>query len=129
MSEESLSISSGAPRQLEGPEAQLLKRLLQAAGPDWDRPELVSSLRGTSMRDGGMGSLRLSRGAEIAARRIGRRIAELEYPDADGVPIIASLNVDDHGQLFEIDVWKVDFSPVIHLAPPAACGGGQSLGQ
>lgn len=37
-------------------------------------------------------------------------MAETQFSDADGTPVIASLNVDVYDQLFEIDVWKVDFS-------------------
>jgi hypothetical protein len=57
------------------------------------------------------------------ARRLGHRIAELQFDDADGVPVIASLNVDQDGDLYELDVWKVDFKPVIRLSPPPLGNG------
>lgn len=35
--------------------------------------------------------------------------------DADGVPVRATLCLDDHDQLFELELWKVDFSPIIDV--------------
>lgn len=35
--------------------------------------------------------------------------------DQDGVDVIATLSLDNYGDLFELDVWKVDFSPVVSL--------------
>ncbi|WP_420885213.1 DUF6984 family protein, partial [Candidatus Symbiothrix dinenymphae] len=35
--------------------------------------------------------------------------------DEDGVDVIASLNIDDTGDLYELDIWKTDFSPLIKL--------------
>lgn len=65
------------------------------------------------MNDGGMGSLRFV-GSED--RRLGKCIGEAEFDDADGVPVSVALNVDLHGQLFELDFWKVDFSPLKRIA-------------
>src|SRR5438067_1339152 len=55
------------------------------------------------MKDGGMGSLRFKSEAD-RARRFGKKIAEAEYTDADGVPVSAAVNLDDHGELFELDI-------------------------
>jgi hypothetical protein len=41
---------------------------------------------------------------------LGKKIAEAEFTDEDGIPVSAVLNLDDKGQLFELDMWKVDFS-------------------
>lgn len=61
------------------------------------------------MPDGGMGGIRfLSRSS--APRLFGRRAAEAEYADTDGVTVVISLNVDGQGDLYELDFWKVDFS-------------------
>jgi hypothetical protein len=32
------------------------------------------------------------------------------------VPVSVALNVDQHGELFELDLWKVDFSPLQRIA-------------
>jgi len=33
--------------------------------------------------------------------------------DADGVPVRVTLCLDNHDQLFELELWKVNFSPII----------------
>jgi hypothetical protein len=48
-------------------------------------------------------------------RRFGARVAELTFKDQDGVDVIASLNLDQNGLPFEVDVWKTDFSPVVEI--------------
>jgi hypothetical protein len=64
--------------------------------------------------DGGMGSLRLlPAGANAVGRAFGRIAAEESGDDIDRVNIIAALVVDDHGDPFELHVWKVDNTPVI----------------
>jgi Domain of unknown function (DUF6984) len=63
----------------------------------------------TEMQDGGMGSIRFVGGKD---RRRAGSIAEATYLDDDGVAVSIELNVDEAGRLFELDFWKVDFSPV-----------------
>ena len=70
-------------------------------------------LRVEPMDDGGMGSLRVV-GPQPAAKAC-HQVSEIQFKDADGVDVIASLNVDDSGVPCEIDVWKVDFSALICL--------------
>ena len=60
------------------------------------------------MLDGGMGSLRFS---SDEPRRLGAVVAEADYVDMDGVPVSIVINVDQNGQLFELDIWKVNFLP------------------
>ncbi len=45
-------------------------------------------------------------------RLYGKTVSEYEFVNDDGVTVMASLNVDEAGQLFEVDVWKTDFSPL-----------------
>lgn len=67
------------------------------------------------MRDGGMGSIRFLKGSD---RRRSRSIAEAEYTDEDGVSVSIELNVDERDELFELDLWKVDFSPLRRYPNP-----------
>jgi hypothetical protein len=67
------------------------------------------------MRDGGMGSIRFLNGGE---RRRSRSIAEAQYVDDDGVLVVIELNVDEKDELFELDFWKVDFSPLRRYPNP-----------
>jgi len=85
----------------------------------------LASLGVQEMSDGGMGGcICLSPAKTQDQRRFGRRIADLQFNDADGVAILASLNVDQDGDLYELDVWKTDFTPVRQLAPPKLPGTG-----
>jgi hypothetical protein len=72
------------------------------------RHERAEQLLVEPLSGGGMGGLRI--GGSSIEWELGRKVAETQFSDADGTPVIASLNVDVYDQLFEIDVWKVDFS-------------------
>jgi hypothetical protein len=69
------------------------------------------------MGDGGMGSIRFF-SSEIG-RRMGVAVAEAEYTDDDGVLVSIVLNTDFNGRLFEVDFWKVDFSPLRRYPSPS----------
>ena len=59
-----------------------------------------------------MGGLLFSSPINDVDRSIGKTVAEAKFLDNDGVPILVQLNLDKNNQLFEFDVWKVDYSPV-----------------
>lgn len=64
--------------------------------------------------DGGMGSLYLfPQGNVIEGRLFGAQISDFQFADLDGVQVIASLNVDNHGNLFELDIWRTDFGKLL----------------
>ena len=68
------------------------------------------------MDDANMGSLLLYPEGSVNPDRIyGSTLYELEFKDADRVTVVASLNLDQHGDLFELDIWKVNFDPLIQL--------------
>jgi hypothetical protein len=68
------------------------------------------------MDDGGMGSLFLFPNEGIITNRmLGEQVSEFEFFDKDGIKVIASLNIDQEGNLFELDIWKTDYSPLIEL--------------
>jgi len=92
-------------------EIQLLDKLIENSSIDLPL-NWKSTLKVKPMDDGGMGSLLLFlNGINNSKRVFGEQISEYQYKDIDGVDIIASLNVDSHGSLFELDIWKTDFSP------------------
>ena len=62
------------------------------------------------MKDSGMGSLAFA--PFDTGRRFGSSPAECHFLDSDGVIVSAVLNLDEQGAPFEVDVWKVDFSPL-----------------
>lgn len=71
-----------------------------------------SQLTVKSMDDQGMGSLFLFQ-SNKNERKFGEQISECTFIDNDGVKVIVSLNVDQYGELFELDIWKVDYTPLI----------------
>ncbi|MFK4295427.1 hypothetical protein ABH924_000562 [Arthrobacter sp. GAS37] len=60
------------------------------------------------MDDGGMGSLRFA--STSSDPQYGQTLCEAWFKDADGVPVVVILNVDQNDELFELDSWKVDFT-------------------
>ena len=73
----------------------------------------------TTMKDGGMGSVRFTE--HVSGRRIekfGRELTTAYFSDSDGIPVSVAINIDPDGYLFELDVWKIDFSPLITWPSP-----------
>jgi hypothetical protein len=62
------------------------------------------------MDDGEMGGLTFTSSKDN--RSLGEALAQKEFVDQDGVTVIATLNLDGDGELYELDMWKVDFSPL-----------------
>jgi hypothetical protein len=65
------------------------------------------------MDDGGMGSLLFV--SYKPNRKFSDVVADFQFNDADGIPVLASLNIDEDGALFELDMFKADFSPLQRL--------------
>ena len=96
-------------------EERLLEFLINRASTkvpnDWKEKLIVYP-----MDDGEMGSLYLSLSTEMVTKRLfGEQISECHFLDRDGIDVIASLNVDKNGNLFELDIWKTDYSPLIKI--------------
>ena len=104
-------------RKLRDNERDLIAAMLKRTPHD----ELIDRLNACcveDMLDGGMGSIRFTdeSGAE---RRLGEAIAEADYIDEDGVLVSIVLNTDTSGRLYEVDFWKVDFSPLRRYPSPS----------
>ncbi|MFK7970035.1 MAG: hypothetical protein AB8F95_06685 [Bacteroidia bacterium] len=102
-------------RKLQQREYLLLSHLIQKAQhpipQDWNKQIVVSE-----MDDGGMGSLLLFPSGEVAHnRKFGTRTSAYNFNDSDGIPVIASLNLDLNGELFELDIWKVNHEPLLQF--------------
>ena len=110
-----------APRNLSQKEKVLLVALLEG------KPETLSLIRSLDdlvveeMRDGGMGSLSLvPKSQKGLTRSFGKELVAGEFTDSDGVPVSVTINLDSEGTLYELDVWKVDFSPLLEWPDPSA---------
>lgn len=94
-------------RRLAPRERRLLERMLSAA----HRLDVIadlSSLMVEELEDGGMGSLLFS--PPKGSRVVGTELVEAQFEDADGVLVSAVVNLDSENKLYELDIWKVDFS-------------------
>ncbi|MEJ7624786.1 MAG: hypothetical protein WKF34_12405 [Pyrinomonadaceae bacterium] len=96
-------------------ERRLIEALVQrsnlALPPEWK-----NTLSVETMDDGEMGGLLLfPDGCEQEERVFGGVASRIEFKDQDGTDVLVTLNLDKDGKLFEIDSWKVDFSPLIRI--------------
>lgn len=89
----------------------LIDKAVENVKSNWESNLLVSP-----MNDGQMGSLELlPNGIKNKDRVFGAQISECQFKDKDGTLVIASLYLDNFGELFELDIWKTDFSPLIEI--------------
>lgn len=105
----------GHKRKPTPEELKLLDRLINLASLSIkeNRKDLILV---ESLNDGGMGSIHLyPDGVNYDGREFGKQISDIVFRDKDGIDIIATLYLDQYGDLFEIDVWKTDFAPTISL--------------
>lgn len=102
-------------RALNDHEKLLLTALLS------DRPDLLrlieelSSCRVFDMADGGMGSVRFN---APVGRTFGEAVVKADYLDEDGVQVSIAVNLDDRGDLYEVDFWRADFLPLKQYPGP-----------
>jgi hypothetical protein len=72
----------------------------------------VGGLWVTELADGNMGSLRF---VSLRNERQAVCLEKAEFRDTDGSNINVAINADQTGALYEIDIWKYDFTPVIEF--------------
>jgi len=117
MSVESRVLEMSAWRKLRKEELDLITAMARHSRKSNEVLRSLSERLVEDMKDGGMGSERF-KVSDNRERRLGKKIAEAEFRDQDGIPVSAVLNVDDKGQLFELDMWKVDFSALKRYPRP-----------
>ena len=100
-------------RQLKAYELELIKTLLMI---DFKLAEVIiptlNNVLVNEANDGGMGGLQFISSIADSDRIFGRVVSEAEFLDEDEVIVSVELSLDTNNQLFELDVWKVDYSPV-----------------
>ena len=101
-------------------ELAVISALVQAKPETRQYVGKLVGLRVEEMADGGMGSLLLvPKGAGNSERFVGKKIVAGDFKDTDGVLVSVTVNVDDANMLYELDIWKVDFSPLLHWPDPS----------
>lgn len=107
-------------RGLSSRERAVITTLLQGNPATVPLIDLLDELLVAEMADGGMGSLSLvPKGLESTSRSFGKQLVLGEFADSDGIPVSVALNVDSQGRLYELDLWKVDFSPLSNWPDPS----------
>ena len=92
-------------------EREVVKRMLAGKSVTTiSEVELASALV-VDLEDDGMGSIRFL-SSSPSDRHFGKAIAQAEYVDDDGVLVSIVINVDQGNEIYEVDFWKVDFSPL-----------------
>ena len=69
------------------------------------------------MDDGNMGSLKLYFDGKYVEKNgvVPSFVSDFEFKDIDDVDVVASLFLDENGKLYELDIWKVDFSKLLSI--------------
>src|SRR6266404_6570699 len=108
------SYTVGDPRPLRASDRARLEHMLSSNHNILPLLAGVERALVQEMKDGGMGSLRFWQ-KDGENRILGGVPAEAHFRDADGMLVIASVIVDQTGAVYELDLWRVDFSPLIRI--------------
>ncbi|HME25935.1 MAG TPA: hypothetical protein VKI44_32140 [Acetobacteraceae bacterium] len=98
-----------SPRHLRKGEKALIAKMVHGTPSEEHVLRDISHALVEDMNDGGMGSVRFHHG-QRSMRVFGRQISEATLVDKDGVAVSVTLNLDQNGDLFELDLWKLDNS-------------------
>jgi hypothetical protein len=100
-------------RRLNGGETLLITEMVRGTQFGERLLHSLAHVLVQDMEDGGMGSVRFF-SPKQGEQHFGSQIAEASFVDADGVAVSATLNLDQNGDLFELDLFKADFSALRH---------------
>ena len=95
-------------RKLRTEERNLVQLLLDQSEYSFE----IEDIDVIDMKDGNMGSITFLSEDLLDDRCMAKTIAEMSFKDEDSTLISVSLNIDCKGYLFELDIWKVDFTEV-----------------
>lgn len=97
-------------------EEQLLIAYLLSRTASAGLSNSLAEARVKDLNDGGMGSIRF---LSTEPAKLGHTLVEAGYQDSDGVLASIALCANNAGGLFELDIWKVDFTPLVTYPKPA----------
>ncbi|KUG08840.1 DUF6984 family protein [Solirubrum puertoriconensis] len=100
-------------RPLNLPELGLLIYLLRSAPQSARLLGELHTAEVVELNTSGIGTLRFLN--HMPNRHLGERIASTQFLDEDGVQVFAALYLDQHGELYELDCWKADDTPVVRI--------------
>jgi uncharacterized protein DUF6984 len=117
MSDGSPEPKLGPPRPLRDEEVAIIRKLLSGTANEARVRHQLSDALVQDMSDGGMGSIQFCRSSP-EKRMFAEEVGEGSFCDSDGVLVSVTLNADQFRDLFELDLWKVDFSPLNRYPDP-----------
>ena len=103
----------GPLRHLREEERALITKIVRETPFENAVMQRIDDMLVQDMPDGGMGSIKFYSGIPRDESKYGKQIAEGAFQDTDGVPVSATLSLDKSGDLFELDMFKADGSPLI----------------
>lgn len=104
----------GLIRKLTEREIRLVSYLANKANYEL-HPNWLEDVDVMPLADGGMGSIIFTTPDTQDERRAETLISDCEFKDIDNITVIASLYIDGNKKLYELDIWKTDFSPLIEI--------------
>lgn len=104
-------------RNLKKEESELIIALLKDKANTNDIIKKLPDLLVEEMDDGGMGSLKfISTNGETHS--FFKQVAEITLLDIDGIRVSIAINLDENGDIFELDIFKSDFSKLKQFPVP-----------
>ena len=107
-------------RTLKKEEKEILEKMLYTS--QWKNRFSIDldNIKVQNMDDGGMGSIKFISKLKISEdKRVMKEcISKNEFIDKDGILVQISLNIDNNDNLYELDFWKVNFSPINKYPKP-----------
>jgi hypothetical protein len=104
-------------RKLKKAESDLIEYLLKENPSAIHIINKLPTMLVEEMNDGGMGSLTFVHN-DKTEQRIGHMIAEVSLFDKDEVPVSFAIILDSDGDLYELDAFKADSSPLTEFPCP-----------
>ncbi len=98
-------------RRLRSDEKSIIAEMIRDLPPESAILRSLEDAAVEAMNDGGMGSLRFVR-LSSDKPRFKRQIREATFADSNGVSVSMTINLDQDDCLFELDIFKADFSPL-----------------
>ncbi|KPN70577.1 hypothetical protein [Neisseria sp. 83E34] len=99
-------------RLLNESEKKLLNILRENIFPEYKSMKLSFPNYVLSLNDGKMGSIKFIYDREPESCNI-IPISEYRFNDIDNVPVLTTLYAYENGDLYELDIWKSDFSQLL----------------
>jgi hypothetical protein len=104
---------------LRDEEAAIVRKMVSGTAVEARARRQLAEALVQDMSDGGMGSIQFCCQSSPGKRLFAEEIGEGSFRDSDGVLVSVTLNADQFGDLFELDLWKVDFSRLNRYPDPA----------